>query len=105
MQIMGEDKAKTKESGSLRESMRILVIEDDREAAGWLIRGLAESGHVADHAANGEDGLSLALEVVHDVVIVDRMLPKLDGLAIIRRMREADVKTPVAILRPWAHED
>jgi two-component system OmpR family response regulator len=98
MQIMGEDKTKTKESGSLRESMRILVIEDDREAAGWLIRGLAESGHVADHAANGEDGLSLALEGVHDVVIVDRMLPKLDGLTIIRKMREADVKTPVLIL-------
>ena len=45
-----------------RQPMRILVIEDDREAAGWLVKGLAESGHVADHAADGEEGLGLALE-------------------------------------------
>ena len=47
---------------STRQPMRILVIEDDREAAGWLIKGLAESGHVADHAADGEEGLNLASE-------------------------------------------
>jgi len=81
-----------------RTSMRILVIEDDREAASWLVKGLAESGHVADHAADGEEGLGLAQEGVHDVLIVDRMLPKIDGLAIIRKLRASGIKTPVLIL-------
>ena len=54
--------------------MRILVIEDDREQAGWLIKGLHESGHVADHAADGEEGLTLARENVHDVLVVDRIV-------------------------------
>ena len=67
--------------------MRLLVIEDDRDAASWLIKGLTEAGHVADLAVNGEDGLSLAREHLHDVLIVDRMLPKLDGLALIRQLR------------------
>jgi two-component system OmpR family response regulator len=78
--------------------MRILVIEDDREAATWLIKGLAESGHVVDHAMDGEEGIGLALEGVHDVMIIDRMLPKLDGLSVIRQMREKGLKTPVLIL-------
>jgi two-component system OmpR family response regulator len=78
--------------------MRILVIEDDRDAASWLIKGLTEAGHIADHAANGEDGLNMAREKVHDVLIVDRMLPKLDGLTLIRRLREEDVHAPVLIL-------
>jgi two-component system OmpR family response regulator len=78
--------------------MKILVIEDDRDAASWLVKGLSESGHVADHAADGEEGLALALEGQHDVLIVDRMLPKLDGLAIIKKVREAGVNTPVLIL-------
>ncbi len=68
--------------------MRILVIEDDREAANWLVKGLAESGHLADLAIDGEEGLGLALESRHDVAVIDRMLPKLDGLSIIRKMRE-----------------
>ena len=79
-------------------TMRILVVEDDRDAASWLIKGLREAGHVADHAADGEDGLSMAREKVHDVIIVDRMLPKLDGLALVRRLREEAVHTPVLIL-------
>jgi two-component system OmpR family response regulator len=78
--------------------MRILVIEDDREAATWLLKGLAESGHVADHAADGEQGLALAREKVHDVLIVDRMLPKMDGLAIIKTLRTEGVTAPVLIL-------
>ena len=90
---------------SLRCSMRILVIEDDREAASWLIKGLAESGHVADHASDGEEGLNLALEGVHDVLIVDRMLPKLDGLAIVRQLRDAGIKTPVLILSALSDVD
>ena len=85
--------------------MRILVIEDDREAAGWLIKGLGESGHVADHAADGEEGLNLASEAVHDVLIVDRMLPKLDGLSIVRKLRDSGIKTPVLILSALADVD
>jgi len=60
--------------------MRVLVVEDDREAAGWLVKGLKEEGHVVDHAANGPDGLTMAREQVHDVIIMDRMLPGMDGL-------------------------
>jgi two-component system OmpR family response regulator len=88
-----------------RTPMRILVIEDDREAASWLIKGLAESGHVADHAADGEEGLALAHEDVHDVLIIDRMLPKIDGLTIIRKLRDNGIKTPVLILSALADVD
>ena len=85
--------------------MRILVIEDDREAASWLVKGLAESGHVADHAADGEEGLNLATEAVHDVLIVDRMLPKLDGLSLIQKLRSSGIKTPALILSALADVD
>ena len=78
--------------------MRLLVIEDDREAASWLIKGLKESSHIVDHAADGHEGLALARENVHDVLIIDRMLPGLDGLSIIRTLREEDNHTPVLIL-------
>jgi two-component system OmpR family response regulator len=78
--------------------MRLLVIEDDRDAAAWLIKGLTEAGHVADLAVDGEDGLSLARERLHDVLIVDRMLPRLDGLSLIRQLREEGIRTPVLIL-------
>ena len=87
------------------ESMRILVIEDDRDAASWLIKGLTESGHVADHAADGEEGLALAREGVHDVLIVDRMLPKLDGLSIIRTLRGEGHAAPVLVLSALADVD
>ena len=85
--------------------MRILVIEDDRDAASWLMKGLTESGHVADHAANGEDGLAMALEALHDILIVDRMLPKLDGLSIIRTLRAKGITTPVLILSALSDVD
>ena len=88
-----------------RQPMRILVIEDDREAASWLVKGLAEAGHVADLASDGEEGLSLALEAMHDVAIVDRMLPKIDGLTVIRKLREHNIKTPVLILSALADVD
>jgi two-component system, OmpR family, response regulator len=88
-----------------RQSMRLLVIEDDRDAASWLVKGLAESGHVADLAVDGQEGLALARDGVHDVLIVDRMLPGLDGLEIIRRLRQDGVKTPVLILSALADVD
>jgi two-component system, OmpR family, response regulator len=90
---------------SLRERMRILVIEDDRDAASWLVKGLTESGHVADHAADGDEGLALAREGVHDVLIVDRMLPKRDGLSIVRTIRGEGVATPVLILSALSDVD
>lgn len=79
-------------------AMKILVIEDDREAAAYLTKGLAEAGHVADHAADGEAGLELAREGVHDVMIVDRMLPRLDGLSLVETLRAENIATPVLFL-------
>jgi two-component system, OmpR family, response regulator len=87
----------TNHSGAAH-AMRILVIEDDRDAAMWLAKGLQESGHVVNVAYDGERGLDLALENSHDVLIVDRMLPKLDGLSIIRKMRGDGIKTPTLVL-------
>lgn len=105
MQAIDSDSAVTANQDSSRHAMRILVIEDDREAAGWLIKGLSESGHVADHAADGEEGLSMAEDGVHDVLIVDRMLPRLDGLGVIRKLREEGVRTPVLILSALSDVD
>ncbi|NNF77396.1 MAG: response regulator transcription factor [Rhizobiales bacterium] len=85
--------------------MRILVIEDDQQAAGFLIKGLREEGHIVDHAADGEDGLALARERVHDVLVVDRMLPKRDGLSVIEALRSEDVTTPVLILSALGEVD
>lgn len=87
------------------QAMRILVIEDDRDAAAWLVKGLKESGHLADAAYDGEQGLALAREDVHDVLIVDRMLPKLDGLSIIRTIRAEGLSTPVLILSALSDVD
>jgi two-component system OmpR family response regulator len=78
--------------------MRVLVIEDDQETASFLKRALKESGHVAEHAADGQAGLDLARSNAYDILIVDRMLPKLDGLSVIGRLRDDDVRTPALIL-------
>jgi len=78
--------------------MKILVIEDDQETAAYISRGLREHGHVVDHAATGQDGLFHAGGGGHDVLIVDRMLPGLDGLGLVRVLREAGVKAPVLFL-------
>jgi two-component system, OmpR family, response regulator len=98
MQLMANGLNQPSVSAHDSDHMRILVIEDDREAATWLLKGLAESGHVADLAADGEQGLALAREKVHDVLIVDRMLPKIDGLTIIKTLRTEGVTAPVLIL-------
>jgi DNA-binding response OmpR family regulator len=78
--------------------MRLLIIEDDRDAAEYLVKAFREVGHVADHAADGEEGLGLALDGGYDVLIVDRMLPKLDGLTVIGRLRAKGNATPALIL-------
>jgi two-component system OmpR family response regulator len=78
--------------------MKILLVEDDKEAAAYLRRALSEAGHTMDHAANGREGLMLAAGEPYDVIVLDRMLPQLDGLAILRTIRSAGVKTPVLLL-------
>jgi len=78
--------------------MHILVIEDDREAAGWLVKGLKEEGHVAHLATDGQEGLQMARDGDYDVLIVDRMLPGLDGLSIVRTLREEGDQTPALFL-------
>lgn len=85
--------------------MRILLIEDDKEAASYLVKGLTESGHVVDHAADGEDGLYMALTGNYDIVVVDRMLPKRDGLSIIRMLRADGKSTPVLVLSALGEVD
>ena len=67
--------------------MRVLVVEDDREAADYLKKALREAGHVAEVANDGETGLALALEDSFDVLVVDRMLPKRDGLSLVSELR------------------
>lgn len=78
--------------------MRILIVEDDRDTGEHIKRGLEECGYGADLTSNGPDGLAMALDGNYNVVIVDRMLPGLEGLELIRKMREAENMTPVLIL-------
>ena len=85
--------------------MHLLVIEDDRHAADYLLKGLAEAGHTAEHVSNGEDGLRLATTARYDAVILDRMLPKVDGLTILLAMRAAGVTIPVLILSALGEVD
>jgi two-component system OmpR family response regulator len=78
--------------------MRILVIEDDSEAAAYLVKGLTESGHRVDLAEHGRTGLDIARRESFDAMIIDRMLPGLDGLSIIAALRAAKNQTPVLVL-------
>ena len=78
--------------------MRILLVEDDLKIASFIIKGLRAAGYAVDHAADGEEGLHLALTQPYDTAIIDIMLPKLDGLALIEIMRKEKVNTPVIIL-------
>jgi two-component system, OmpR family, response regulator len=85
--------------------MRILLIEDDQGAAAYLVQGLTESGHAVDHAANGTDGLRFAQDGEYDVMVVDRMLPGLDGLSIIRTLRAQSNTTPALVLSALGEVD
>ena len=78
--------------------MKVLLIEDDQETSAYVARGLREQGHVVDLAATGRDGLFLATEGGHDVLIVDRMLPGLDGIGLVQALRGTGVKAPVLFL-------
>jgi two-component system OmpR family response regulator len=88
-----------------RTAMRLLVIEDDRDAADYLVKAFREVGHVADQANDGEEGLALALDGEYDVLIVDRMLPKRDGLSVIGTLRNKGIETPALILSALAQVD
>lgn len=85
--------------------MKILLIEDDGEAAKYLIQALDESGHVTHHAADGETGFAMAESMDYDVMVIDRMLPRRNGLSIIESLRAQDVKTPVLILSALGEVD
>jgi two-component system OmpR family response regulator len=78
--------------------MKVLLIEDDQETSTYVARGLREQGHVVDLAVTGRDGLFLATDSGHDVLIVDRMLPGLDGIGLVQALRGTGVKAPVLFL-------
>jgi two-component system, OmpR family, response regulator len=82
----------------MENTMRILVIEDDMEAAAYMIKGLKENGAVVDHMANGRDGLLMAASGVYEAIVMDRMLPGIDGLTILKTLRSSGNSTPVLIL-------
>ncbi len=85
--------------------MRILVVEDDNKIASFIVNGLKQSGFAVDHSADGEDGLFRAETTSYDVVVVDRMLPKLDGLSLIQKLRAKGLRFPVLILSAKASVD
>lgn len=78
--------------------MKVLLLEDDKEAATFLIKGLKESGYTVDHALNGEDALHLSSNNFYDLMIFDRMVPKIDGLTVLKTLRDRGVTTPTMIL-------
>jgi two-component system OmpR family response regulator len=78
--------------------MKVLVVEDDRETAAYLAKALGESGYTVDRAADGRDGLFLATSGAYDAIILDRMLPGMDGLAVLGALRAAGIRTPALIL-------
>ncbi len=78
--------------------MKLLIIEDDLETASYVAKGLREHGHVVDVAANGRDGLFLASGETYDVMIVDRRLPGLDGLSVVKTVRGAGIRMPILFL-------
>lgn len=85
--------------------MKLLIIEDDRDTAAYLVKGLRESGHTVDHADDGDAGLELVLAGQYDALIVDRMLPGRDGLSIISALRADGNATPVLILSALGEVD
>ncbi len=86
--------------------MRILVVEDDKEVAGFVLKGLREAGHLAEHADNGRDGLFMAASEGFDAIILDRMLPGgIDGLRLLETLRAQDNATPVLFLSALSQVD
>ena len=78
--------------------MRLLVVEDEKKVARFIKKGLEEEGHAVDLAFDGEEGLAMALEQVHDLIILDIALPKMDGLQVLKKLRKGKVPAPVLLL-------
>lgn len=78
--------------------MKILLIEDDKESAKYLLKGLREQGHVVDHSISGRDGLFMATSEHYDAMIIDRMIPEVDGLTIVHTLRASGNETPIILL-------
>lgn len=78
--------------------MRLLLVEDDKKTAAFILKGFQRAGFAVDHAANGEDGLHLALTEPYEAAVIDLMLPRGDGLSLIEELRRQRIKTPVIIL-------
>jgi heavy metal response regulator len=78
--------------------MRILVVEDEKKVANFIKQGLEEEGYAVDWAADGREGLMLALDAVHDLIVLDLNLPKMDGLQVLQEIRKGKVKAPVLLL-------
>ncbi len=78
--------------------MKILLIEDDKETGKYIVKGLNENGYIIDYAAEGNDGLHLAMNNEYDLIIMDRMLPGIDGLSIIKMLRSVEKRMPILIL-------
>jgi two-component system OmpR family response regulator len=89
----------------LTEDMRILVVEDDNKIASFIVKGLKQAGYAVDRCGDGEEALVLAETTAYDAAVVDVMLPKLDGLSFIQRMRSQKIRTPVIILSAKASVD
>ena len=85
--------------------LRILIVEDDPTVASFAARGLSENGHAVDISADGSNGLEMAYSGNYDVLVVDRMLPEMDGIALIRALRSAGSRVPVLILSALADVD
>jgi two-component system OmpR family response regulator len=83
----------------------VLVVEDDSKIASFVVNGLKQNGFAADHASDGENGLALAQAVTYDAAVLDIMLPKLDGLSLLRQLRQLKILTPVLILSAKASVD
>ncbi len=86
-------------------SYKVLLVEDDATTADYIAKGLIEEGFTVDRADNGRDGLFLATEAAHDAIILDRMLPGMDGMAVLAALRAAGIDTPVIILSALATAD
>jgi two-component system, OmpR family, response regulator len=85
--------------------MRILVVEDDKKIASFVVNGLKQSGYAVDHSADGEEALAQAQGIAYDAGVVDVMLPKLDGLSLIQQLRAKGVRMPLLILSAKASVD
>jgi two-component system OmpR family response regulator len=86
-------------------SRRILVVEDDAETADYILKGLREDGFTAEHVADGRDGFYAASSQAFDAIVMDRMVPGIDGLSVVKALRAASISTPILILSALSHLD